>query len=123
MPGLGFAFCCLGPSGSSCSILSDDAFGILEPSGNIAGAGASCAGGRRPSNCATEWDQFAVNEQRFGVRTSFKEELYTTKLDLDAIPLQVQQQADRIATELEKQQQGNRDGAVDDCAEVHVQRS
>nr|CEL67369.1 TPA: DEHA2G03652p, related [Neospora caninum Liverpool] len=86
----------------------DDTFGALEaPSG-------SGAGGRR-MNGASDWDQFAVNEQRFGVRSSYKEELYTTKLDLDAIPLQVQQQADRIATELEKQQQGTRDGAVDDA--------
>ncbi|PHJ17700.1 hypothetical protein CSUI_008476 [Cystoisospora suis] len=105
-----------GRSGASCA-LSDDTFGSLEPTGSSAAAVAGCGGGRRPSNSATEWDQFAVNEQRFGVRSSFKEELYTTKLDLDAIPLQVQQQADRIATELEKQQQGNRDGTVDDCAE------
>ncbi|PFH38646.1 LsmAD domain-containing protein [Besnoitia besnoiti] len=85
----------------------DDALGALEPSGGL--------GGRRLSGSAgTEWDQFAVNEQRFGVRSSYKEELYTTKLDLDAIPLQVQQQADRLATEMEKQQQGARDAAVDD---------
>jgi PAB1-binding protein PBP1 len=27
------------------------------------------------------WDQFEANEQMFGVKTSFNEELYTTKLD------------------------------------------
>ncbi|KZS88055.1 hypothetical protein SISNIDRAFT_460103 [Sistotremastrum niveocremeum HHB9708] len=30
---------------------------------------------------AKNWDQFAANEQMFGVTTSFDEELYTTKLD------------------------------------------
>ncbi|EPR64318.1 LsmAD domain-containing protein [Toxoplasma gondii GAB2-2007-GAL-DOM2] len=89
----------------------EDTFGALEPAG---GAGARRVNG----GTASDWDQFAVNEQRFGVRSSYKEELYTTKLDLDAIPLQVQQQADRIATELEKQQQGTRDGAVDDSRGV-----
>ncbi|KEP63760.1 UNVERIFIED_CONTAM: LsmAD domain-containing protein [Hammondia hammondi] len=89
----------------------DDTFGALEPAGGL--------GARRVNGgAASDWDQFAVNEQRFGIRSSYKEELYTTKLDLDAIPLQVQQQADRIATELEKQQQGTRDGAVDDSRGV-----
>ena len=27
------------------------------------------------------WDQFATNEKLFGVKTSFDEEVYTTKLD------------------------------------------
>lgn len=30
---------------------------------------------------AQGWDQFAVNQQMFGVSTDFNEELYTTKLD------------------------------------------
>lgn len=30
------------------------------------------------------WDQFAVNEKLFGVRTDFDEEIYTTKLDRSA---------------------------------------
>lgn len=28
------------------------------------------------------WDQFALNEAKFGVRTDYNEELYTTELDL-----------------------------------------
>ena len=28
-----------------------------------------------------KWDQFAANEKLFGVRTSFDENLYTTRLD------------------------------------------
>lgn len=27
------------------------------------------------------WDQFAENERRFGTKTDFHEEMYTTKLD------------------------------------------
>jgi PAB1-binding protein PBP1 len=27
------------------------------------------------------WDQFAANEQLFGIKTDFNEEIYTTKLD------------------------------------------
>lgn len=29
----------------------------------------------------SHWDQFAVNEKKFGLSTDFDEELYTTKLD------------------------------------------
>jgi hypothetical protein len=31
-----------------------------------------------------EWDQFALNKEKFGVNSTFKEELYTTKLDRSA---------------------------------------
>jgi len=30
------------------------------------------------------WDQFAVNEKLFGVKTQFDEDLYTTKIDRSA---------------------------------------
>ena len=29
----------------------------------------------------TGWDQFEVNEKKFGIRTDYEEELYTTRLD------------------------------------------
>ncbi|KIJ50986.1 hypothetical protein M422DRAFT_44208 [Sphaerobolus stellatus SS14] len=44
----------------------------LGPRGDEATFGAASNGG---------WDQFAANERMFGVRTSFDEDLYTTKLD------------------------------------------
>ena len=28
-----------------------------------------------------EWDQFKANEERFGLKTDFNEEMYTTKID------------------------------------------
>src|SRR5690606_22117259 len=48
------------------------------------------------------WDQFAVNERLFGVKTDFDENIYTTKLD-KSHPLyrQREQQAAKIAKEIE----------------------
>ncbi|KAF9479600.1 hypothetical protein BDN70DRAFT_932406 [Pholiota conissans] len=64
------------PSGDAASSLAhggldDETFG---PSTN----GANGTGGK------TSWDQFSVNEQLFGVRASFDEDVYTTKLDRSA---------------------------------------
>ena len=43
------------------------------------------AGGRGPHRSSASggatWDQFATNQQMFGVQSSFNEDLYTTKLD------------------------------------------
>ncbi|KAI6013459.1 hypothetical protein BKA83DRAFT_4361812 [Pisolithus microcarpus] len=47
------------------------------------------------------WDQFAVNEQMFGVTTSFNEEFYTTKLDRNAPDFKEREKkAQRIASEI-----------------------
>ncbi|KAI6034817.1 hypothetical protein EDC04DRAFT_2201828 [Pisolithus marmoratus] len=47
------------------------------------------------------WDQFAVNEQKFGVTTSFNEEFYTTKLDRNAPDFKEREKkALRIASEI-----------------------
>ena len=48
-----------------------------------------------------QWDQFATNEQRFGVRTSYDEDLYTTKLDRGRSKIS-QEEAARIAAEIER---------------------
>lgn len=34
-----------------------------------------------PESNSSSWDQFAANEQLFGLTTDFNEEFYTTKLD------------------------------------------
>ena len=49
------------------------------------------------------WDQFAANEEKFGVKTSFDENLYTTKLDRDKIDDAKFKHAERIAREIESQ--------------------
>ncbi|KAF8626975.1 hypothetical protein AX15_004568 [Amanita polypyramis BW_CC] len=47
------------------------------------------------------WDQFAVNEKLFGVRTNFDEEAYTTKLDRSGADFRERERkAQRIANEI-----------------------
>mmetsp|Transcript_73165 Transcript_73165/g.237948 ORF Transcript_73165/g.237948 Transcript_73165/m.237948 type:complete len:495 (+) Transcript_73165:112-1596(+) len=50
------------------------------------------------------WDQFKVNEEKFGVVSTFKADLsqYTTVLDKSKITKAMRQQAERIAREMEK---------------------
>merc|ERR1719421_1881641 len=47
------------------------------------------------------WDQFAVNEKQFGVKSTYREDLYTTKLDMSKISSQQREAAERIAKEIE----------------------
>lgn len=46
------------------------------------------------------WDQFALNRNKFNVPTSYDENHYTTRLDYNAIPIQIKIKADKIAKEL-----------------------
>jgi PAB1-binding protein PBP1 len=47
------------------------------------------------------WDQFAVNEKLFGVKTNFDEDLYTTKLDRNAADFKERERkAQQIANEI-----------------------
>lgn len=49
----------------------------------------------------TSWDQFAANEQLFGVKTNFDEDVYTTKLDRSAADYKERERnAQRIANEI-----------------------
>ncbi|CAD2090041.1 ataxin-2 like protein, putative [Plasmodium vinckei brucechwatti] len=47
------------------------------------------------------WDQFEQNRKLYGVTTTYKEEIYTTNLDINKVPHHVKLQADKIAKELE----------------------
>ena len=47
------------------------------------------------------WDQFALNEQKFGVRTDYHEELYTTTLDPTNSKFSMEDAA-RLAAEIER---------------------
>ncbi|EKG08341.1 hypothetical protein TCSYLVIO_000508 [Trypanosoma cruzi] len=47
------------------------------------------------------WDQFEANEKNFGVKTTYKEELYTTRLDHSKITEEQRAHADRVAREIE----------------------
>jgi len=54
-------------------------------------------------NKSMKWDQFKVNESLFGVTTTYDFELYTTVLDISSIPTWVREQAEIIATEIERE--------------------
>ena len=45
----------------------------------------SVRGGGRLNGSIGNWDQFASNEKKFGVKATFDENLYTTKLDISSI--------------------------------------
>lgn len=47
------------------------------------------------------WDQFETNEVLFGVKSTFNEELYTTKLERGPQTRELEKQALRIAREIE----------------------
>ncbi|GMG00304.1 unnamed protein product [[Candida] boidinii] len=56
------------------------------------------------NNAGGSWDQFEVNERKFGIQSSYDEELYTTKLDTNAPDFQQRlAEAERIAKEIESQ--------------------
>jgi len=48
-----------------------------------------------------KWDQFETNEALFGVKSTFDEELYTTKLDRGPRIRELEREATRIAREIE----------------------
>ncbi|GAB2293308.1 Polyadenylate-binding protein-interacting protein 3 [Dionaea muscipula] len=50
------------------------------------------------------WDQFKVNETLFGVKSTFNEELYTTKLEKGPQMRELEEEALRIAREIEGEQ-------------------
>jgi hypothetical protein len=41
------------------------------------------------STCLQGWDQFAINEQQFGVKTTWNEDIYTTKIDRRCVPIKL----------------------------------
>jgi PAB1-binding protein PBP1 len=53
------------------------------------------------ANGNTSWDQFSANETLFGVKASFDEDAYTTKLDRSAPDFKERERkAQRIANEI-----------------------
>lgn len=51
--------------------------------------------------CYRSWDQFETNETLFGVKSTFDEELYTTKLERGPQMRELEREAMRIAREIE----------------------
>ncbi|KAJ0988462.1 hypothetical protein J5N97_006818 [Dioscorea zingiberensis] len=50
------------------------------------------------------WDQFETNEALFGVRSTFDEELYTTKLERGPQTRELEREATRIAREIQEEE-------------------
>lgn len=54
------------------------------------------------------WDQFAANEQRFGLKTDYDETMYTTAIDRSAPSYKERAaRADRLAREIEQSEVTN----------------
>ncbi|KAF9533809.1 hypothetical protein CPB83DRAFT_844552 [Crepidotus variabilis] len=71
-------------------------------SGTIAGGlGDEDTFGQGANGNNTSWDQFTANEQLFGVKASFDEDVYTTKLDRNAPDFKERERkAQKIANEI-----------------------
>lgn len=48
----------------------------------------------------TGWDQFESNRKMFGVNSTYDEKLYTTELKLDEVPIQIKEEAEKLAAEI-----------------------
>ncbi|WZY83782.1 hypothetical protein YC2023_030166 [Brassica napus] len=53
------------------------------------------------------WDQFKVNQERFGVMSTFNEEMYTTPLDRGLWTRELEEKAREIAREIEGENTGD----------------
>ncbi|KAL6780308.1 hypothetical protein ACKKBF_B13635 [Auxenochlorella protothecoides x Auxenochlorella symbiontica] len=84
--------------------------------GRGGGRPSASHGSRGGSGSNSGWDQFALNEAKFGVRTDYAEELYTTALDPRASTISAAE-ADRIAREIEG---GGAHGKAGGLASRHV---
>lgn len=70
-------------------------------------AGASSKSGPLGNEVTQEWDQFKANEALGVHANSFDENLYTTKLDIDSIPAEVQAQADALCEAMQRDKATN----------------
>ena len=74
--------------------------GALEEGGG-GGGGKGPRGRGRAHASSTSWNQFAENEAKFGVRTDYRDEFYTTAVDVSKAGISLAD-ADRIAREIER---------------------
>jgi len=74
----------------------------LPPAPSVPGSGLGDEDTFGPgANGNTSWDQFTANEQLFGVKASFDEDVYTTKLNRNAPDFKEREkQAQKIANEI-----------------------
>ena len=66
------------------------------------------SGGGLEDTSTAGWDQFAANEERFGIKSNYEETMYTTKLDKSGQDFkQREREAERLAKEILSQGSGN----------------
>lgn len=71
----------------------------ITPAGNLVGDDDTFGLGANGNG--NTWDQFSANETLFGVKASFDEDVYTTKLDRSAPDFKERERkAQRIANEI-----------------------
>jgi len=69
---------------------------------DVAPAATGMSGHLEHNTGGGQWDQFATNERMFGLKTSYSEEIYTTKIDRNHPEFQRRlRQAENIAREIE----------------------
>eukprot|EP00158_Paraphelidium_tribonemae_P003838 Partr_v1_DN26407_c0_g1_i6_m23641 putative Ataxin 2-like len=69
------------------------------PDSDAVALGDGLDGGSHPKG----WDQFAANEKLFGIKTDFREEMYTTKLNKNSDEYKRRErEAHKLAAEIEK---------------------
>jgi len=70
------------------------------------------------------WNQFEYNEKHFGITSTYREELYTTALNVDDIPQWMRNKAEAVATAIENgQSYGRKEEAVNDDMDEEAQFS
>jgi len=80
--------------------------GALIPEGELLDGGVASVGGGggggggKSGGSAARFDQFKVNEQKFGLKASFDETQYTTPLDASKFTKEQIESADRLAAEI-----------------------
>lgn len=80
----------------------------LQSWADISEADIARVGGLGDENSLNGWDQFEVNKSRYGVQTTYSEELYTTSLDKGSdFYRQREAEAARLASEIEKEVTSN----------------
>ena len=87
------------PDESDAPLAGGGDLGGLGGGGRGSGGGGTTKGGK--------WDQFSANQAHFGVISTFDEDLYTTKLDKSRISGISEEEAARIAAEIESQSSRN----------------
>eukprot|EP00960_Hanusia_phi_P023814 702368-Hanusia_phi.AAC.1 len=67
-----------------------------------------CGEGGQPNEDGVQgWDQFHANEKLFGTATTYKEEIYTSKLDRSRLTEEQIRRAELLAKQIEKEREGS----------------